>query len=243
MTRAASPILLVALVIVGAACTTSSRRTSDSDSKLDRVANAYQAYAEDDCATVAAGFDTVEIHNWKPSEVRSAYHLLEAFCAERASQTDRARRLYRTIVRETPLSFAADDARERLRIMRRAENDAGYVEVVEKARARARAGSSARAAVERSPALYPPLAHHANISGHAIVEFGVTPAGTTDAPVVVDSSPPFVFDGAALRAVRNWRYETDLSGDASARQAIRLVFRPDDGTVAPMGDAATSGDG
>ena len=55
----------------------------------------------------------------------------------------------------------------------------------------------------------------------------MTPRGDTDAPVVVDSEPPLLFDGVAVRAIREWRYAADADGTQSERQAIRLVFKPE----------------
>ena len=56
----------------------------------------------------------------------------------------------------------------------------------------------------------------------------MTPRGDTDAPVVVASDPPLLFDGVATRAVREWRYERRPEQTRSQRQVIRLIFRPED---------------
>jgi len=181
-----------------------------------------------DCADVERRIANSEIKDWPTTEVRHSLQLLSGFCEELAEQNDDARETYRAIIREAPLSFASDDARERLRIMRLAENDPDYESWVASARVRALGGSSLRAPLNRTPVAYPPLALRAGISGYAVVEFGVTPRGATDSPVVVESDPPLLFDGTALRAVRSWRYARDTLGDQSERQAIRLLFRPEE---------------
>ena len=61
----------------------------------------------------------------------------------------------------------------------------------------------------------------------------MTPRGNTDAPVIVDSEPPLLFDGAALRAVREWRYTAEPNAGATERQAIRIVFKPQDESPPP----------
>jgi TonB family protein len=130
------------------------------------------------------------------------------------------------LILEGPLSFASFDAGERLRILRLTENDPDYKAWVEGARFRYSESDENRIPVDRIPAAFPPLAHRAEIEGYAIVEFGITPRGDTDSPVIVDSKPPLIFDGAALRAVREWRYTRDLESEESKRQVIRIVFQP-----------------
>ena len=195
---------------------------------LALTTNAYHAFVQGDCADVERRIANSEIKDWPTTEVRHSLQLLSGFCEELAEQNDDARETYRAIIREAPLSFASDDARERLRIMRLAENDPDYESWVASARVRALGGSSLRAPLNRTPVAYPPLALRAGISGYAVVEFGVTPRGATDSPVVVESDPPLLFDGTALRAVRSWRYARDTLGDQSERQAIRLLFRPEE---------------
>ena len=194
---------------------------------LDSATNAYRAYGAGDCPAVDARFDDTDIEDWPPNEARSSLLLLASFCAEQKNDIARASEIYRQLLRESPLSFAADDARNRLRILRLRENDPEYDDWVAAAKTRAHQGSTDRAPIERTPASYPPLAQIAQIGGYAVVEFGVTPRGDTDAPVVVDSEPPLLFDGVAVRAIREWRYAADADGTQSERQAIRLVFKPE----------------
>ena len=73
---------------------------------------------------------------------------------------------------------------------------------VDEAARRASKAGKPREPTERTAALYPPLARASAVEGFAVVEFGVTRHGKTADPIVVDSEPPFVFEGTALRAVR-----------------------------------------
>jgi TonB family protein len=204
--------------------------------ELARAVSAYQAYARDDCAEVQRQLDANDLDSWFPGEPQFSFRLLGGFCAERAGDVEGAREIYEEIARRAPLSFASDDARERLRVLRTRESDPDYDQRLEEARSRAAQGSSGRVAIERTPAGYPPMAHHAALSGQAVVEFEVTRDGATRAPIVVDSSPPLLFDGAALRAVRSWRYATRDADTVGTRQAIRMRFRPE--TRAPAEAAA-----
>lgn len=205
----------------------------DVESNLGSATNAYRAYERGDCDAVSSSAIAAGIERWDPSEMRHSFQLLKGFCQELARDSRAARETYRLIIREAPLSFASDDARERLRILRRAESDPDYNDWVMAARQRATGGTSPRDAVRRIPASFPPLAHRAGVGGYAVVEFGVTPRGDTEAPVVVDSKPPLLFDGVAIRAVREWRYAFKQGGSEAQRQAIRLVFRPEDPHTEP----------
>ena len=65
----------------------------------------------------------------------------------------------------------------------------------------------------------------------ALAAYGIAANGKTVDPIVVDSDPPFVFEGTALRAVRQWVYKARRDADPAARSVIRIVFRP---TVDPQ---------
>ena len=231
---AISLLVLTGLLLTGCQSTggssgSESALANSADSELLALTtNAYHAFVQGDCADVERRIANRELKGWPTTEFRHSFQLLSGFCEELAEQNDDARETYRAIIREAPLSFASDDARERLRIMRLAANDPDYESWVASARVRALSGSSLRTPLNRTPVVYPPLAFRAGISGYAVVEFGVTPRGATDSPVVVESAPPLLFDGAALRAVRSWRYARDTLGDQSERQAIRLLFRPEE---------------
>ena len=76
---------------------------------------------------------------------------------------------------------------------------------------------------------YPPKALQRRIAGWVELEFTIGPAGTVQDAKVIGSYPPNVFDRAALRAVRRWRYNAMIvDGKPVARPGvqIRLAFKP-----------------
>lgn len=73
---------------------------------------------------------------------------------------------------------------------------------------------------------YPPRAKQRGIEGYVDLEFTIGPAGTVEDPRVIGSSPPTVFDRAALRAVRRWRYNPKIeNGVPVSRPGIRVRLR------------------
>jgi len=78
---------------------------------------------------------------------------------------------------------------------------------------------------------YPESARRRNVSGWVEVVFTVTPRGTVADAEVRSSSPEEVFDDAALRAVRQWRFEpaTKDGEPVSTRTMVRLKFDPSAG--------------
>jgi protein TonB len=73
---------------------------------------------------------------------------------------------------------------------------------------------------------YPPRAKQQGIEGWVEIQFTISPVGTVQDPVVIASKPPYVFDRAALRAVRKWRYNPKTEdGVAVARTGIQVRLR------------------
>lgn len=76
--------------------------------------------------------------------------------------------------------------------------------------------------------VYPPEAKARQIEGHVVVEFSVEEDGRVLNPYVVESKPEQIFDRAALRAIREFRFkpaevdDTALLVDAVIRFAFRL---------------------
>lgn len=187
--------------------------------------DAYVAYQHADCETVYRLTQPDLIDVMQATELRYSLRLARGFCQETDGDQPAARVTYRRIIEENSASFAAEDARERLRILDLQTDDPGFRRRVEEAARRASRPSSPRAPSVRTAALYPPLARASAVEGFTVVEFGVRADGKTIDPIVVDSEPPFVFEGTSLRAVRAWAYKTQRRADPEARQAIRFVFR------------------
>ena len=57
---------------------------------------------------------------------------------------------------------------------------------------------------------YPPRARQRGIEGYVDLEFTIGPTGAVEDPRVIGANPTGVFDEAALRAVRRWRYNPKL---------------------------------
>lgn len=205
---------------------------------IQEAIDAYHAYQRGDCERARAIMRSTSVDSWAPNELRHSVQLITGFCSELDGDLDGARDAYRSLVRNAPLSFAAQDAADRLVILRQLENDPEYKDWVAAARVRAEQVTPSREAVDRVAAEFPPLAKRANIEGYAVVEFGITPRGDTDSPIVVDSNPPLLFDGVAVRAVREWRYERGPMQKQNPRQAIRLIFQPEGAAESESADPA-----
>ena len=74
---------------------------------------------------------------------------------------------------------------------------------------------------------YPPRAKQQGIEGWVELEFTISPVGTVKDAVVTAAKPSFVFDRAALRAVRKWRYSPKTEGGVAVERPgvqVRLRF-------------------
>ena len=187
--------------------------------------DAYVAYQHADCETVYQLTQPDALDAMQSTELRYSLRLVRGFCQELDGDQPAARISYRRVVNEGSSSFAAADAKERLRILDLLSDDADYARRVEEAGQGTREPVDAREPSTRSPALYPPLVRASAVEGFAVIEFGVSRQGKTIDPLVVDSEPPFLFDGTAVRAVRGWQYKAKRKADRDQRHVIRIVFR------------------
>lgn len=78
------------------------------------------------------------------------------------------------------------------------------------------------------PPQYPQSAVHTRPSGYVVIAFTVTSSGRTRNIDVVKSTPTGVFDEAAVKAVRQWRFEPYRADGkpASVRVRQRINFSP-----------------
>ena len=60
--------------------------------------------------------------------------------------------------------------------------------------------------VSRSPMIYPASAMKKRIKGYVVVNLLIDTDGSIEAVKVLQSSPPGVFDAAALSGIRSWRF-------------------------------------
>ncbi len=58
--------------------------------------------------------------------------------------------------------------------------------------------------------MYPPEAAQRRIEGWVVVEFTITENGSVKNPRVVDAHPSSIFNHAALRSIRKWKYKPKI---------------------------------
>ena len=78
---------------------------------------------------------------------------------------------------------------------------------------------------------YPERARQRGIEGWVQVEFTISAAGTVKSPRVVGYKPSTIFNRAALRAIRKWKYNPKIDdGEAVERSGVKvkLIFELDD---------------
>lgn len=223
---------ILALGVIGlafAAC--QQKRPAEAELQATQVASdVYQAYELGDCGTVERLTDEDQLQTWGRTELRYSLVLARAFCLERDGDQASAVEIYERLEKNAGNTFAAADAVERLRTLRALGDDPEYRQWVEDSIANAKPNNSSRIPLSRIPADFPPAARAAGIDGFTVVEFSVAPNGETQDPLIVASTPPLLFDGAALRAVRQWQFMQDFEMEESPRQVIRILFRSDSGT-------------
>ncbi len=77
------------------------------------------------------------------------------------------------------------------------------------------------ALVKQVAPLYPRGAQRRGLEGHVVTALTIDERGRVTAAEVVEASPPGVFDAAALKAVKQWRFEKDKPYD---RLEVALAF-------------------
>ncbi|WP_286235093.1 M56 family metallopeptidase [Thalassotalea sediminis] len=77
--------------------------------------------------------------------------------------------------------------------------------------------------VHRVPPAYPEKAAHENIEGAVVMKFDVTPSGSVENIEVMTGEPAYVFDSAAIAALKQWKY--DAKGQYHKNQLVQLDFR------------------
>lgn len=234
-------LALFAAVLVSGGCESIGRPDPLSEfESLQDASDAYLAYERGDCQTVLQLTQFATLEFWEENELRHSMYLVHGFCQEIEGNTRRARQAYERVLAAAPSSFSGLDAQERLRQIRLQEADPNHAETLAEARIRALADTADRQPIVREKAAFPPVPRAAGIEGYALVEFGVTPRGETSDPIVIESSPRFIFDGTALRAVREWEYARKPGAQKADRQVIRLSFISDNPNQQPPADPASA---
>ncbi len=78
---------------------------------------------------------------------------------------------------------------------------------------------------------YPPRAKQRGIEGWVDVEFTISPVGTVQNAFVIGAEPSTIFNRAALRAIRKWKYNPKIEGGVPvARPGMQVRIRFEMGT-------------
>jgi protein TonB len=76
----------------------------------------------------------------------------------------------------------------------------------------------------RIPPRYPMRAANRHIEGWVKVEFTITQQGTVKDAVVVESQPGNIFNSAALRAIRRWKFRAKIiDNEAVEQRAVQIL--------------------
>jgi protein TonB len=84
----------------------------------------------------------------------------------------------------------------------------------------------------RVPPQYPVRAAERGIEGYVVMRFTISAAGTVKNPIVVDAKPARIFDRAAIRAIKKWKYRPKIEDGVAVERAnieVKLAFTLDDG--------------
>ena len=84
--------------------------------------------------------------------------------------------------------------------------------------------SAALAPVHMRQPIYPPAALRRGIEGRVVVEFGLAPDGGVRDVRVIHAEPAGVFDQAAMRAMRGWKYAVPAGATMQRRYRQALAF-------------------
>lgn len=81
----------------------------------------------------------------------------------------------------------------------------------------------------RVPPVYPLRALRSGIEGVVTVEFTIAVDGSVKDTVIVESTPPEIFDSAVLKAITKWKYAPDIVNgkpvEKRARQDVKFKLK------------------
>jgi protein TonB len=82
----------------------------------------------------------------------------------------------------------------------------------------------------RVPPQYPMRAAERGIEGWVVLRFTITAAGTVKNPIVIDAQPARIFDRAATRAIKKWKYRPRVVDGVPVERTeeVKLTFDLDD---------------
>ena len=209
-------LMLIGLHLAIVSCATS-RKPSD----LEVVA-AYRLYGGGRCTDLEARISATDWSKEDPTR-KPFFDLMNAYCLELDGRVAEASELYSLVVSKAPLTAQAYEASLRLAEIRGvAAGDATRAQRAAQDLSAAPYVPAARP-IQRTVPIYSIALRAARIEGWVVIDFEVSPSGGIVDPVIVSSEPPFVFEGAALSAVRHWVYEPSASSQ-TRRARVRVDF-------------------
>lgn len=89
-----------------------------------------------------------------------------------------------------------------------------------------RATDAERTPIVRVQPQYPMRAQDRGLEGWVFVEFTITTNGSVRDPIVLDAEPPRIFDRAAIRAVKKWKYRPEIVDGVAVevKNRTKVVF-------------------
>jgi len=79
------------------------------------------------------------------------------------------------------------------------------------------------------PPTYPRRALRTGIEGVVTVEFTIDTSGAVKDPVIIEASPPKIFDRAVLKAIEKWKFSPEIKDgkpiEIRARQDVRFTLK------------------
>lgn len=79
-------------------------------------------------------------------------------------------------------------------------------------------------ALLKTTPVYPRKAARSKQEGWVKIEFTITAEGLVSEPKVISAKPRRIFDRAALKAIRNWRFKPrTIQGKAVSRRAVQVI--------------------
>lgn len=144
------------------------------------------------------------LEDQKRQQEQAARQLAERESTERQQATERQAAERRAAEQQAAERQAAE---RRAAEQQAAQRQAAQTAAATPARPAASAGGNDLRALSTPAPAFPPEALRAAQSGEVQVEFTVSPDGSVSAARVVRSTPPRVFDRAAVNAVKRWRFQ------------------------------------
>lgn len=214
--------LRLLLPVVALSCASPSPHAPYSDAL---ALEAFRLYGNGDCESMQDLIRRIDFSG-VGFERTAQIALLQAYCSELAGELLSAKDRYAALIAQAPRSVPAIEAAIRLHEIEMLQKHGLTREQLsdrvsqERQSPRYQHGLQAK---HRTVPVYPPGAQAAGIEGWVEVDFAISRDGAVVDPRVLASQPRFLFDGAALAAIRNWSYPA-LEGSEPIRSIVRINF-------------------